>query len=219
MQGTAFLVGRGDEILTNAHIFVDEIGRDRANLGKCFWQNKEEPFRRVPLHVTSETVKLFTRSTNEEFYLDLAVVRLEGRIPDTHPFRFDPAASVELGDRLTMISAGQLRMPSLPKQETEIIRVDPDGAFEFDFNREPIAQSCVVRAVGKKTDRTPNDAIYSDCSATRGRADHPSSSDRRTENSRLGASTSGADKTPLTTPSSPWISRAPRDEVILTHSN
>ena len=173
VQGTAFLVGRGDEILTNAHIFVDEIGRDRANLGKCFWQNKEEPFRRVPLHVTSETVKLFTRSTNEEFYLDLAVVRLEGRIPDTHPFRFDPAASVELGDRLTMISAGQLRMPSLPKQETEIIRVDPDGAFEFDFNREPIAQSCVVRAVGKKTDRTPNDAIYSDCSATRGASGSP----------------------------------------------
>ena len=64
-----------DQILTNAHIFVDEIGKDRANLGKCFWQNKEEPFRRVPLDVTSETVKLFTRSTNEEFYLDLAVVR------------------------------------------------------------------------------------------------------------------------------------------------
>ena len=38
-QGTAFLVGQGRDILTNAHVFVDENGNDRANLDKCFWQN------------------------------------------------------------------------------------------------------------------------------------------------------------------------------------
>ena len=35
-QGTAFLIGQGRDILTNAHIFVDENGKDRANLDKCF---------------------------------------------------------------------------------------------------------------------------------------------------------------------------------------
>src|SRR3974377_962722 len=40
VQGTAFLVGQGHQILTTAHLFVDENGRDRANLNKCFWQNK-----------------------------------------------------------------------------------------------------------------------------------------------------------------------------------
>src|SRR5271169_1369605 len=40
-QGTAFLVGHGRIILTNAHIFVDSNGKDRANLDKCFWQNNE----------------------------------------------------------------------------------------------------------------------------------------------------------------------------------
>ena len=173
VQGTAFLIGRGGQILTNAHIFVDENGRDRPNLEKCFWQNKEVPFRRVSLKVGAKTLKLFTRSTNEEFHLDLAVVRLERTIPEAHPFRFDAAASVGPGDQLTMISAGQLRMPSLPKQTTEIIRVDPDSAFEFDFNLEPIVQSCVVMAIGKATDPTPNDAIYSDCSATRGTSGSP----------------------------------------------
>jgi hypothetical protein len=46
-QGTAFLIGQGHDIPTNAHIFVDENGKDRANLDKCFWQNKDEPFQRI----------------------------------------------------------------------------------------------------------------------------------------------------------------------------
>jgi len=71
VQGTAFLVGQGRQILTNAHIFVDENGRDRTNLDKCFWQNKAEPFQRIPLKIGENTLKLFTRSTVKEFYLDL----------------------------------------------------------------------------------------------------------------------------------------------------
>jgi Trypsin-like peptidase domain len=173
VQGTAFLVGRGDQLLTNAHIFVDDNGRDRANLEKCFWQNKEIPFQRVPLDVRAKTLKLFTRSTNSEFFLDLAVVRLERMISEAHPFPFSTAASVRLGDKLTMISAGQLRMPSLPKQTMEVIRINPDTAFEFEYNPEPIAQSCTVMAVGKTADTIPNDAIYNDCSATRGASGSP----------------------------------------------
>ena len=173
VQGTGFLVGQGGQILTNAHIFVDDSGRDRTNLEKCFWQNKEVPFQRVPLDVGAKTLKLFTRSTNSEFFLDLAVVRLESRVPEAHPFRFRTAASVRPGDKLAMISAGQLRMPSLPEQTTEVIRVGPDSAFRFDYNREPIAQSCTVMAVGKTTDPIPNNAIYSDCSATRGASGSP----------------------------------------------
>jgi hypothetical protein len=73
-----------------------------------------------------------------------------------------------------MVSAGQLRMPSLPKQATEFIRGDPGkSAFEFDYNREPIVQSCTVMAVGRPTDTVSNDAIYSDCSATRGASGSP----------------------------------------------
>lgn len=173
VQGTAFLVGRGREILTNAHIFVDENGRDRANLQKCFWQNKEVPFQRVPLDVGAITLRLFTRSTIREYYLDLAIVRLNREMPETHPFRFDTEAPVRVGDQLIMVSASQLRMPSLPKQTTEIIRVGPNSAFEFDYNREPIVQNCIVRAVGKNTDPIPNDAIYNDCSATRGASGSP----------------------------------------------
>ena len=74
-----------------------------------------------------------------------------------------------MGEQLIMVSAGQLRMPSLPKQVTEFIRGDPaKSAFEFDYNREPILQSCTVMAVGRPTDAISNNAIYSDCSATGG---------------------------------------------------
>jgi hypothetical protein len=47
------------------------------------------------------------------------------------------------------------------------------GAFEFDYNREPILQSCTVMAVGTPNDSVPNNAIYSDCSATRGTSGSP----------------------------------------------
>jgi V8-like Glu-specific endopeptidase len=174
VQGTAFLVGQGRQILTNAHIFVDENGRDRANLDKCFWQNKDEPFQRVPLKIGANTPKLFTRSTVKEFYLDLAVARLERTIPEAHPLQFDTRASVGVGEQLIMVSAGQLRMPSLPKQVTEFIRADAGkNAFEFDYNREPILQSCTVMAVGRPTDTVPNDAVYNDCSATKGASGSP----------------------------------------------
>jgi Trypsin-like peptidase domain len=174
VQGTAFLVGQGRQILTNAHIFVDENGSDRANLDKCFWQNKNEPFQRVPLEIGENALKLFTRSTVREFYLDLAVARLERAIPEAHPLRFDEGASVRVGEQLIMVSAGQLRMPSLPKQVTEFIRADPaKGAFKFDYNREPILQSCTVMAVGRPTDSISNEAIYSDCSATKGASGSP----------------------------------------------
>jgi hypothetical protein len=172
VQGTAFLIGRGAEIVTNAHIFVDENGRDRANLQQCFWQDKEVPFRRIPLTVGPKTLKLFTRSTVEEFNLDLAIVHLDGEVPEARPFRLGTAVSVRPGDQLIMVSAAQLRMPSLPKPMTEIIRV-ADAAFEFDYNREPIVQDCTVRTVGRTTDRGLDDTIYSDCSATKGASGSP----------------------------------------------
>src|SRR6516225_6589905 len=122
-----------------------------------------------PLKIGENASKVFTRSTVREFYLDLAVARLERAIPEAHPLQFDTGTSVRVGEQLIMVSAGQLRMPSLPKQVTEFIRGDPTkGAFEFDYNREPIIQSCTVMAVGRPTDSISNNAIYSDCSATRG---------------------------------------------------
>jgi V8-like Glu-specific endopeptidase len=173
-QGTAFLVGQGQDILTNAHIFVDENGKDRANLDKCFWQNKDEPFQRIPVETGEHDIKLFTRSTIKEFYLDLAVVRLAQAIPGARPLPFDTRASVEIGEKLIMVSAGQLRMPSLPKPVTEFIRGDPaQPAFEFDYNREPILQGCTVMAVGGPADPVANDSVYSDCSATRGTSGSP----------------------------------------------
>jgi V8-like Glu-specific endopeptidase len=173
-QGTAFLIGQGRDILTNAHVFVDENGNNRANLDKCFWQNKEEPFQRIPVETGEQALKLFTRSTATEFYLDLAVARLGQAIPGVYPLPFDTRASVQIGQQLIMVSAGQLRMPSLPKQVTEFIRGDPDQpAFEFDYNREPILQGCTVMAVGGLADTVANDTIYSDCSATRGTSGSP----------------------------------------------
>jgi len=173
VQGTAFLIGRGADLVTNAHIFVDENGRDRANLQQCFWQDKEVPFRRVPLNVGAKTLKLFTRSTVEEFNLDLAIVHLGGEVPEARPFRLGAAASVGSGDRLIMVSASQLRMPSLPKPMMEFLRVASDVAFEFDYNREPIVQDCTVRTVGGIKDRGLDDTIYSDCSATKGASGSP----------------------------------------------
>jgi V8-like Glu-specific endopeptidase len=173
-QGTAFLVGQGRDILTNAHVFVDENGKDRANLDKCFWQNKDEPFRRISIETDEHNIKLFTRSTAKEFYLDLAIARLGQSIPGAHPLPFEARASVEIGEQLIMVSAGQLRMPSLPKQITEFIQGDPEqDAFEFNYNREPILQSCTVMAVGRSADMVANDAIYNDCSATRGASGSP----------------------------------------------
>src|ERR1700733_1148749 len=75
-RATAFLVGQGRDILTNAHVFVDENGKDRANLDKCFWQNKDEPFQRISVETGEHDIKLFTRSTASEHYLNLAVDRL-----------------------------------------------------------------------------------------------------------------------------------------------
>jgi V8-like Glu-specific endopeptidase len=173
-QGTAFLVGQGRAILTNAHMFVDENGKDRANLDKCFWQNKDEPFQRILIETDEHNMKLFTRSTAKEFYLDLAIARLRQAIPGAHPLAFETRASVAIGEQLVMVSAGQLRMPSLPKPETEFIHGDPEqAAFEFDYNREPILQGCTVMAVGRPADTVANDAIYSDCSATRGASGSP----------------------------------------------
>ncbi len=173
-QGTAFLVGQGQDILTNAHVFVDENGEDRASLDKCFWQNKHEPFRRIPIETDEHNIKLFTRSTAKEFYLDLAIARLGQSIPGAHPLPFAARASVEIGEQLIMVSAGQLRMPSLPKQITEFIHGDPEqAAFEFNYNREPILQSCTVMAVGRAADIVANDAIYNNCSATRGASGSP----------------------------------------------
>jgi V8-like Glu-specific endopeptidase len=173
-QGTAFLVGQGRDILTNAHVFVDENGKDRANLDKCFWQNKDEPFRRISIETDEHNLKLFTRSTAKEFYLDLAIARLGQSIPGAHPLPFEASASVEIGEQLIMVSAGQLRMPSLPKQITEFIQGDPEqAAFEFNYNREPILQSCTVMAVRRFADMVANDAIYNDCSATRGASGSP----------------------------------------------
>ena len=103
--------------------------------------------------------RITTRSTVKEFYLDLAVARLERAIPEARALQFDTRASVRVGEQLIMVSTGQLRMPSLP----EFIRGDPsESAFEFDYNREPILQSCVVMAVGRPTDAISNNAIYSD---------------------------------------------------------
>jgi len=105
-QGTAFLVGQGRAILTNAHMFVDENGKDRANLDKCFWQNKDEPFQRILIETDEHNMKLFTRSTAKEFYLDLGIARLRQAIPAAHPFAFATRASVEIGEQLVMVSAG-----------------------------------------------------------------------------------------------------------------
>jgi V8-like Glu-specific endopeptidase len=173
-QGTAFLVGQGRTILTNAHIFVDENGNDRANIDKCFWQNKDEPFQRIPVEVGEHSLKLFTRSTAKEFYWDLAVARLEQTIPGVQPLPFDTPNPVEIGAQLIMVSATQRRMPSLPKPETEFIRGDPaQPAFAFDYSREPIVQGCSVMAVGGPADTVPNDTIYSNCSATKGSSGSP----------------------------------------------
>jgi hypothetical protein len=174
VQGTAFLIGQGRQILTNAHVFVDEDGSDRANLDKCFWQNKAEPFRRIPLKIDEHDLKLFTRSTVKEFYLDLAVAGLDQAIAEARPLPFDVRDSVGVGEQLIMVSAGQLRMPSLPKQVTEFIHGDPTkNSFEFDYNREPIVQMCTVMAVGGPADALTNNTIYSDCSATRGASGSP----------------------------------------------
>jgi V8-like Glu-specific endopeptidase len=173
-QGTAFLIGQGREILTNAHVFVDENGEDRANLDKCFWQNKEEPFQRIAVETSERRMKLFTRSTAKEFYLDLAIARLAQTVAGARPVSIGTGASVEIGERLLMVSAAQLRMPSLPNQVTELIRGDSDQApFRFNYNREPILQGCTVMAVGQPSDTVANDTIYSDCSATKGASGSP----------------------------------------------
>src|SRR6516225_6711362 len=58
---------------------------------------------------TSQDRKYSETLPVKEFYLDLAVVRLERAIPEAHPFQFDTRASVRVGEQLIMVSAGQLR--------------------------------------------------------------------------------------------------------------
>jgi len=49
---------------------------------------------------TSQDRKYSETFPVKEFYLDLAVARLERAIPEAHPFQFDTRASVRVGEQL-----------------------------------------------------------------------------------------------------------------------
>jgi hypothetical protein len=149
-QGSAVIVGQGDYILTNVHIFIDENDRRRGPLSECYFQNQTVPYERIPLEFRKGGFKFFTDNPYGTFYNDLAVVRLKKRIAGVTPFQFDPTGvPIREGEKMLVISSMQDRLTR---------PTDP---------HEPIAQSCSAIKVFDANDRHLT-AIYSDCSSTHG---------------------------------------------------
>jgi|SRR5665213_2206955 len=166
--GSAVLVGRGGQLVTNVHAFIDEkTGLRREPLAQCFFQNQMSPPEIAFLDFADKSYKFFTESPVNEFYKDVAVVRLATKIPGVHPFASDfSGPPISQGQALIMVSSDQDLLTRPPKTAKQNI-VIAGKSYSFDYNVEPIVQKCTAVTV-RPADGKYTTAIYSDCSGTDG---------------------------------------------------
>jgi hypothetical protein len=168
-SGTGMLVGNGDMIVTDAHLFIDpNTNSPRPNLFECRFINLADQYAIVSLDFSNaKSNKFYTNSPATAWYNDRAIVRLTHRIPNADPLPFDlDETPLRRGDRLIMISSHQHRLTfSMPQRH---ISVDIEGKhLEADVNREPIAQGCSVMSYYART-AMASSVVYSDCNDTEG---------------------------------------------------
>jgi len=169
--GTGMLVGNGDQVVTDAHLFIDpETNLRREPLADCRFINLADPSAVVRFDFTGEkTYKFYAPFPKAAWYNDRAIVRLTHRIPGADPFPFDlDEAPLKRGDPLIMISAEQKRLTfSMPQHHVSITSQDRRWVIETDVNNEPIAQACRVMGYYARTARASS-VVYSDCNDTEG---------------------------------------------------
>jgi len=169
--GAAMLVGNGDFLVTDAHLFINpETNERREPLSDCMFVNQADPHDVVRLDFSSErSYKFYTKVPKLEWYNDRAVVRLKRRVPGARPFPIDTdEAPIRRGHRLIMISATQKQL-TFPMTQYHFKTSIGGGKFtyELDLNEEPIAQACTAMGYYARTARASS-VLYSDCSATIG---------------------------------------------------
>ena len=166
--GSAVLTGQGGQLITNVHAFIDEkTGLRREPLNQCFFQNQAKPSDIVFLDFTEKSYKFFTEFPLNEFYKDVAVVRLAKKVPGAHPFASDfIGAPIAQGQELIMISSDQDFMTRPPKTVMQNVMI-AGISYSNTYNVEPIVQRCTAIKV-RPADQQYSTSIYSDCSGTAG---------------------------------------------------
>lgn len=176
---TGFLIGQGGMVMTNSHALVTHWGGFGGKPSvvsppswECFWQNKDTPFRRVPLDISAGGLKIFSIDDGNT-QRDVAVARLRWKVPGARPFPINNTKlMLSVGENLTMVSGTQLRMPSLPKPVSEVIRTYRDSSLSFDYNRDLIVQRCSAKHF-EPTRANWVGEIYTDCATTGGTSGSP----------------------------------------------
>jgi hypothetical protein len=166
--GTGMLVGDGDAVVTDAHLFIDPAtNRRREPLSACHFITLAAQNSIAKLDFSSEqTYKFYTVAPAAEWFNDRAIVRLTHRIPGASPLPFDlEETALRPGDRLIMISAYQKELTfTMPSRRVTYPISDKINA-ETDVNMEPIAQACSVMYYYARTARASS-VVYSDCNGT-----------------------------------------------------
>jgi hypothetical protein len=149
--GTGVLYGNGAQVMTAAHVLVDENNRLRE---PCYFQNQAVPFARVELDMRTGSVDI-VRINRADGGSDLAFTHLKKQLPGVTGFPIDPAGTpIDKRQKMIVVSAYQQRMTTL---------VDP---------QEPIVQQC--KAQGVMPPMSPNGTIvYGDCAMSGGASGSP----------------------------------------------
>jgi hypothetical protein len=166
--GTGMLVGNGDVVVTDAHLFIDPATNVRREpLTECHFITLADQYSIARLDFSSEQkYKFYTVSPASEWYNDRAIVHLTQRIPDTNPLPFDlDETPLKPGDRLIMISADQEELTFTMPRRHVTYAISDNRREETDVNAEPIAQACGVMSYYART-AIASSVIYSDCNDT-----------------------------------------------------
>ena len=140
-SGALFLTN--NQILTAAHIFFEDSGRQRS---KCFFKNQDAAPVKIDLLLDPANARFGAQSPKSPANNDYAVVRLAEPIEGAEPFPVAADIAPHTGDPLIVVSS------------------HPAGMTTVVDNGVPVVQGCKIRRVPKSTAAT---SFYrTDCAAS-----------------------------------------------------
>jgi hypothetical protein len=141
--GSGALFLSGNQILTAAHIFFEDSGRQRW---KCFFKNQDAAPVKIDLLLDPANARFGALPPKPGSNNDYAVVRLAEPIAGAEPFPVAADVAPRTGDTLIVVSS------------------HPAGMTTVVDNGVPVAQGCKIRRVPKSTAAT---SFYrTDCAAS-----------------------------------------------------
>ena len=151
-QGSGSLIGRNDQVLTNAHVLRNLDGTKRDDWSKCYFEAQSQPPVRRNLKIFDPGTMFGTRHPDGDRDLDYVIVRLEDPILGVEPIRIgSDGKNIAVGQSMLMVSAIQKRM----KKNRAV------------GSNEPVIQSCEARdIIPSRNERGM--VISSNCSSTDG---------------------------------------------------